>query len=437
MTDTATFNIDAVGMLNTRLGLDVLSEGLLGKEILFTRVALGDGELAAESDEEYREKVLNLTELVNWKFDLPIAEMKNQGDGKVWLNAIKDNADIADGFFAREQAVFAKHPATGKEVLYSYRNSGDKSSYIPGNLGAVTKVINLGIYTVIQNAKNVNAIIDASFAYTSRTDFNSHVESEHPHPNTPNHFADVTNADHFWVTLNDNHLHKLSVDNARQILLDGTNADDDALRLLIAEKELGLECNVLMADELNPATELDEFTCKVVSCARGGRLIGIDTVDGIVKGAYYWIADGVNQELIQIAGVAYGTDYYRATLEVALTYDYNNAKLYRTTYHDKLVDKKYLKWIPRTVFNGIEANIERDVYADTTQANSAAVKIEGEGYMTQSGYMTLRKEFKGEYSSSTGNPGSETGGIIYEDITEADVDAVMRGEYDDRIDEND
>ena len=141
----------------------------------------------------------------------------------------------------------------------------------------------------------------------------------------------------------------------------------------------------------------------------------------------------MNQELIQIKGVAYGTDYYRATLEVALTYDYDNAKLYRTTYHNKLADKKYLKWIPRTVFNGIEANIERDVYADTTLFNGAAVKIEGEGYMTQTGYMTLEKNFKGEYSSSTGNPGSETGGIQYEDITMADIESVMSGCYDSLI----
>ena len=122
---------------------------------------------------------------------------------------------------------------------------------------------------------------------------------------------------------------------------------------------------------------------------------------------------------------------------IRLTYDYNNAKLYRTTYHDKLVDKKYLKWIPRTVFNGIEANIERDVYADTTLFNGAAVKIEGEGYMTQTGYMTLEKNFKGEYSSSTGNPGSETGGIQYEDITWDDVQDVMDGKYNDRIIDND
>ena len=435
--ESTTYLMGSTGMLCTAEGLDVLSEGLLGKEILFTRVALGDGELSAESEEDYRAKVLNLTEMINWRIDVPIVEMTNQGNGKMLLHAMKDNAEITDSFFAREQAVFAKHPVTGKEILYSYRNSGDQSSFIANNLGPVARVLDIGLITVIQNAQNVNAVIDASFAYTAQKDFREHVTSEHPHPNTPNHYSDVADADHFWVTLNDSHLHKLSVDNARQILIGDTAVDDDDLKLLIAEKELGLDCNVLIVDELNPPTELDEFTCKVVSCARGGRLIGIDSVDGITKGAYYWITDGVNQELIQVAGVAYGVDYYRVTLEVALTYDYTDAKLYRTTYTDKTGEKKFLKWIPRTVFTGIEANIERDIWADTTQANSAAVKIEGEGYMTSSGYMTLEKDFKGNYSSSTGNPGSETGGIQYEDITEEDIQDVMDGKYNDRIDDND
>ena len=416
------------GMKLTSAGLNILSQALLGAQILFTRVGLGDGEFDYEN-----ESVLDVKELRHWQKDLPITELKIVGNGTVVLVCKQANSDVVDGFFCKEYGVFATDPADGKEKLYSYVNFGDESSYLPNNLGPVIEDLKVGITTVIRNAENVIAVLDESFAYTAQQEFKDHINDAHPHPNIPNHFADVTNADHFWVTLNDNHLHKLSVENARQILLDGSAADDADLKLLIAEKELGLESNVLIVDELNPPTELDEFTCKVVSCAKGGRLIGIDTLDGIIKGAHYWIADGVNQELIQIAGVAYGTDYYRATLEVALTYDYNNAKLYRTTYHDKLVDKKYLKWIPRTVFNGVEANIERDVYADTTLFNSAAVKIEGEGYMTQTGYMTLEKNFKGEYSSSTGNPGSETGGIQYEDITMADIESVMSGCYDSLI----
>ncbi len=442
MTDTeiesTTYIMGSTGMLCTAEGLDVLSEGLLGKEILFTRVALGDGELSAVSEEDYRAKVLGLTEMINWRVDVPIVEKVNQGNGKMLLHAMKDNAEISDSFFAREQAVFAKHPVTGKEILYSYRNSGDQSSFIANNLGPVARVLDVGLITVIQNAKNVNAVIDASFAYTARKDFTEHVDGEHPHPNIPNHFSDVTDATEFWVTYNDSHLHKIKLDNARQVLTGELSKTVESNRsrinelekIILAKEEVGLDANILIVEDFNPITELDMFSCKVVSCSRGGRLIGVDTVDGIVKGAYYWISDGVNQELVQVGGVAYGVDYYRVTLEVPLTYDYNGAKLYRTTYTDKHADKKTLKWIPRTVFNGIEANLEREIWADTSQSNKTAIKMEGEGMVTSTGYMTLDKNFKGEYTHSDGNPGSEHAqGIDYEHITDEEIAAIWDRAY--------
>lgn len=418
MTDTEIFTLGSVGVLNTADGLDVLAEGLLGKEILFTRVALGDGELTAESDEQYREKVLNLHDIIKWRIDLPIAKMENRGNGQVLLNAVKDNADIADGFFAREIAVYAINPRTGREVLYSYRNSGDYSSFIPGNTGVVAKMINVGIVTVIQNAKNVNAIIDASFAYTSAAEFKSHVESEHPHLNIPNHYDDVTDATAIWAAYNDNHLHKISIDNLKQIISSDEKSCDE-VKLLIAEKELGLDSNVLIIDES------DEFSCKVVSCAKGGRLIGVDSVNGIVIGGCYWIADGVNQELVQVKGVGYGTDYYRLTLEQALTYDYNDAKLYRTTFTLGSCDKKSVSWQPNTTFGGIEANLEREIFA----TDKSGVKVMGDGIFTAEGFMTLKRKPKEDYNLSDGD--SLNGGIEYETITEQDVDDVMAGRYDD------
>lgn len=411
------------GMKLTSAGLNILSQALLGAQIQFTRVGLGDGDFDYET-----ESVLDIKDLRHWQKDLPITEMKIVGDGTVVLVCKQANSDVADGFFCKEYGVFATDPADGKEKLYSYVNFGDESSYLPSNLGPVIEDLKVGITTVIRNADNIVAVLDESFAYTAQSEFKEHIESKHPHPNTPNHYDDVTDATNFWVTFNDNHLHKISVDNVKQILKTDVSSDD--FNLLAAEKELGLDCNVLIVDDFNPTSELDTFTCNVLSCARGGRLIGIDSVDGIVKGAFYWIADGINQELIQVAGVAYGSDYYRISTEIALTYDYFNAKLYRTTYHDKLVDKKYLKWIPRTVFTGIEANIEREIWADTTQMNIAAIKIGGEGLMTPTGYLTMTRDFKGNYSSSEGSPGSETAGIIYETITEDDISDVMSGVYD-------
>lgn len=107
-TETAVYNLGNVGLLCTRNGLDVLAQGLADEaQIKFTKVAIGDGVMTAESEEDYREQVLNLKAMLNWLLDIPIAEIINQGDGQVLINAIKDNAEVAEGFFAREQAIYA------------------------------------------------------------------------------------------------------------------------------------------------------------------------------------------------------------------------------------------------------------------------------------------------------------------------------------------
>ena len=401
-TETSTFTLAKMGMLNTAVGLDVLAEGLRGERIIFTKLAIGDGELNVTSEGAYREAVLNMTSMVNRRMDLPLVEIKNQGNGTVKIHAIKANAEVAESFFAKEQAVFCLHPRTGKEILYAYRNSGISSDFIPANTGPVTKMIDLSITTVIQNAQHVEAILDASFAYVSIADYTAHVESEHPHPNTPNHYLNVSDADRFWVTNNDDHLHQITVDNVKDILLGDVTAkitgNESKIKELeiftLAKNELGLDANLMIVEDFAPATEVDNFSVKVLSCARGGRLIGVETDDGIRIGTYYWITDGVNQELVQVKGVTYSTDYYHVTLAQGLTYDYNLSavKLYRTTYKDfGVVDKKSLSWSGKT-FSGIEANIERILTLETENSNKAAFSISGEGLLTTDGYFTLTQD---------------------------------------------
>ena len=151
----------------------------------------------------------------------------------------------------------------------------------------------------------------------------------------------------------------------------------------------------MIVEDFNPATETDNFKVKVMSCARGGRLIGVASDEGIMKGAYYWIADGVNIEMVKIKGVTYSTDYYRVTLEEGLTYAYNldAVYMYRTTYSEVgTIDKKTLKWTPPKSFVGIEANIGRELIFDTSHANRDALIIEGDGLLTSDGFFSLTQD---------------------------------------------
>lgn len=420
-TETATFTLAKAGMLNTRQGLDVLSQGLLGETITFTKLAIGDGILNVTTEGEYRDAVLNLTSMIHWQLDLLIVEMTNQGDGRVLIHAIKPNADVPEGFFAKEQAVFAIDPKTGEEILYSYRNSGESSSYIPANTGPVTKTIDLGVMTVIQNAQNVEARIDTSFSYVALAKFDEHVNSEHPHLNTPNFYLNVTDTNKFWAVDDDNDLHQISTANAREVILGDaaslfptlgktiTDLQETVTRqniFISAKEELGLDANLLIVEDFNPTTTLDDFKKKVLSCAEGGNLIGVENDGDIVLGRYYWISDGVNQEVVQIESVVYSTDLYHVKLVERLTHSYNldTVYLYRSliTASVESVDKKFVTWTPVNSFTGIEANVERQITLNTMLANFPALIIEGDGILTADGFMTMTNDYVAT-SESEGN----------------------------------
>ncbi len=444
MTDTEVFSLGTVGMLCTRQGLNVLSAGLAGERIVFTKAAIGDGILDVTSDNEYRNAVLNLTEMKNWRMDLPIVENVNQGNGFMLLHMIKNNAELPEGFFAREQAIFAIDQSTGAEILYAYRNSGDNSSFIPSNTGPVSKTIDLGVVTVIQNAQNVEAILDQSFAYVAMANFKSHVDSAHPHLNTPNHYGNVSATNAFWVTNQDNHLYQMSVENARQMILGdaaalipslGKTVTDnqakiDELKIITdAKNELGLDANMMIVEDFNPATEIDNFKVKVLSCAQNGKIIGVATDEGIICGQFYRISDGNNQELVQVIGAVYSTDYFHVELAERLTYAYNTSTvyLYRTTAFKNVetVDKKFISWTPAASFKGISANIERVKFLNTSKKNRAALQIQGEGFVTKDGYFTLTND-EGTFTYTEGGDENQ------EWITEADMDELFSkfGGYD-------
>ena len=386
------YELGKIGMLLTKSGLNVLSAGLAGELIEFTRVAIGDGILEVADETEYRQTVLEMDDIKNWRMDLPIIECVNKGDGTAYLHVLKDNAEVSEGFFAREIAVYATDQVSGEEVLYSYRNSGDLSSFIPSNTGPVTKVIELAVTTIIQNAPNVSAVLDNSFAYVSLQKYNAHVEAEHPHPNIPNHYDDVSTADYFWVTDNDNDLHKISISDTQKLLLSELreNVSTDSQRLYELETmtnarvELGLEpLNMLIVEDFKPTTEIEYFSKGVVSCAKGGKIIGLEDTAGLITGNTYIISDNLNAEEVTLVGISYKNNYYRAELAEPLKFEYlENVKLYRTTFlNTETVDSKTIQWSSKQIFSGIEANNERKLTLDFAE-------IEGDGYF-ENGYFIL------------------------------------------------
>lgn len=369
-----------IGMRLTRAGSNLIAKGLLGKEIHFTRGAIGDGEFDYES-----EKVFDLAEMRSEKMTLPIEELLKTGDGTVRITVHASNVEVYQGFPAKEHGIFAIDPDTGAEILYAYCNTGEEYSFIPSNTGPAAKDIKFSYVTIVRDAENVTATLDLSFAYTSTADFTEHINSPHPHPNIPNFYGAVTDTENLWATDCDNNLYQLSINNLKAILREDTEVAA-AETFQSAKNELGLEANVLILEDFTSGGVTDNFKVRVTSSAENGLLLGLENVADLKTGAFYTISDGVNAEEVQIKSVRKNISGYHAALVKRLdnSYDWDATFLYRTT--PALCDSQFVIYKPAAGFGGVEANIARVLDLDFSVKQD--FEISGDGFIDR-GYFTL------------------------------------------------
>lgn len=380
----------APGMRLTRAGRLLLAKALTGKELKFLYVEIGDGDFDYDT-----ESVADLEALRNTKMTLPLTNVTVQGDGTAYVQAHLSNAEVYDGFPAREHGVFARDPDTGEDILFSYRNAGDDYDFIPANTASAAKNLYWEYIVEIQDAENVTALLDLSVAYVGMEDFKAHINSKIPHPNAPSHYADVTEADAIWVTNHDNHLHKLNVNNFK-IQLREESAEDEADEVLSDEEliarakaELGLDANMLIVEDFKEPDTVDNFKIRVTSSAENGSLLGVETVNGLKTGADYLISDGVNQELVKVISVLYNISglHLRLSERLSYAYDWSSTYLYRTAYSG--AERAALTWAPYGGFAGVSANIARTVTLLTSVDRAGDFDITGDGFLTADGYFAL------------------------------------------------
>ena len=148
------------GLILTDAGRNILSQALTGEAITFTRVALGAGDVPQNPEA--------LVALVDEKRNAPIQSFSVVGDGTSRIRAIVTNVGLAAGFFAREVGIFATNPDTGLETLYAYANAGNQADYLPAEGGATIVEQLFDLFTVVDSATNVTAIIDSSIIYATK-----------------------------------------------------------------------------------------------------------------------------------------------------------------------------------------------------------------------------------------------------------------------------
>lgn len=326
----------------TYKGLELLARGQLGKEINFTRVIMGDGEIGEAQD------IRQLEGLVAPKLELPIKSINITGVGTVVMEAELKNNNLSAGFFAKEVGIFAKEGTEGNEILYAYRNTADDSEYIPAGGGSEVWNLLYDIVTVIDQAENITANIDGSVAYVTKLDYNEHVDSTNPHKKFLQIGNEVTTAQviNCDVRQAGDKLNNISIDNLRLQVLGDTSTipvlnsrvrqlerENANLALRLEAEGMMPDCNMLLAENFKNPDSVDRFEVNVTSCAAGDDSIDVLSNYGFIVGSWYWITDGVHAEYVQVKSVIKNGSVYRVILTKPLTetYQIEQTKIYRTT----------------------------------------------------------------------------------------------------------
>ena len=212
----------------------------------------------------------------------------------------------------------------------------------------------------IQDAANVTAIIDFDFAYASQKEFDDHVNADNPHPNFPNHLAEISSADFFWATDNDSNLHKISLENAKTVLLTEVNEFLDNQKIIQADLEkfrkfqkLGLDVKFISENIL------DETKVKVLSSAKNGLTLELATLEDLEINQHYRLSDGINSEIVQLAGLGFGENNFFATLATPLMNDFDNNNLFLYRTNESFGQRNSDSW-QGEIFSGIEAGDIRE-----------------------------------------------------------------------------
>lgn len=151
----------------TNSGLNMIAESQGGTELIFTKMIMGDGELASGED------IKVLTGVKNAMLTVPLQGFLNQGEGQVRLRFAISNETLNTGFFAREIGVYAKLGESGAEQLYAYTNAGNKTDYMPDKSVPLDSQI-LDLYIIVGNATGVSAVLDGNASYATKLDLTEH-----------------------------------------------------------------------------------------------------------------------------------------------------------------------------------------------------------------------------------------------------------------------
>lgn len=401
------------GMHITKAGLNVLAKAIAGKQLQYKRVAFGDGMKNGVMVEPTDAQILGYTKLINEReMNLPLAAVNFGGNGTAVVTFQVNNTNLETGFWARELGIFVEEPDTKKEVLYAYKNSGALSPYIPGGGGAVALNMSMNCVTIVDQATNVTAVIDATLLYVSQAELLEHVNSTEPHPNIPKLKQEVTTSSYFWATGSDTQLRPISATNLQtQILGDKIESLSlmqsrisqteiniaNLFAQLDAEKEVGLEANLLLVEDFIDCDTVDQTKVKVEDQVAGGNQVCVESHEGLLEGFYYTISDGSRSQEVRIESLARNDDLLVVIFEEKLLYTFNLNKcyLYRSSGNFNVKSASTSGDIRSTMIRfpdtwaGEASSTSKTLTLATKQSNAANFELSGDYAFSSDNEFTL------------------------------------------------
>ena len=375
------------GLKLTNSGRDILAKGIQGKEIKFSKAAFGSGNFDYSTED-----VSLLSNLKHWEIDLPIVDNQFEGNGQVLITAFLNTFTLTKGFAAKEVGMFAVDPDSGQELLYAYGNFGDEYTWIPADTGFVHKRLFFGYRITIADAPNVTFNIDNSFAFATKEKFLEHINSDRPHPNSPTKLDDVDFSTHFWATDFDDHLHKISANNVKNLLLKNFKKDIARDRLkffsladfFVNFFELGLDANLFFIENFAPPTLIDSAKEKITSATFGGNLIGVNFIDNLSCGQEIFISDGANQQVATIEDINSGSPtYLKISPALNFTPNLDNLFLFRSQTSAAEIKNFHFS---EEIFSGHQANIQRNIFL---KSNADEIIFEKFACIDSAGFFSL------------------------------------------------
>jgi hypothetical protein len=164
------------GLVLTTKGRNLQAKAQAGAQLNFTRIGVGDGELAGSS-------ILELNALKHEVKTLNITKLKSLTGGKAAVGGVLSNQGLASGFYWRELGLFAQDPDIG-EILYCYGNSGVNAEYIPADGGPDVLEKSIDIISIVGNAANVTATIEQSLIFETPAGAQSKADEAEDSANT-------------------------------------------------------------------------------------------------------------------------------------------------------------------------------------------------------------------------------------------------------------